>query len=236
LLPKGGLKWNIIVQKKEKRKEVRRAMFGILLMKKKIGFFITIAAVIMFILSPMSSAAANTSAVVPSDISGDWAQSQIENMFSRGFIGGYPDGTFKPNNPITRAEFITMVNRTFNFTATAPNTFSDVSSSQWFAVEIDKAHAADFISGYGDGTMQPNKPISREEVAVIIAHLKNLQLDAAAADKFNDAAAISNWSKPSVGAVVNANIMDGYPNGTFQPKSPITRSEAIMALSKALGN
>ena len=110
----------------------------------------------------------------PSDIQGHWAGSQINAWVDNGLAQGYPDGTFKPDNTISRAEFISLTNHAFAFTAAANSNFSDVAANDWFAGEIAKSQAAGYITGYQDGAMRPNQVISRQEVATIIAKINIL--------------------------------------------------------------
>ncbi|WP_418790776.1 S-layer homology domain-containing protein [Phosphitispora sp. TUW77] len=170
------------------------------------------------------------------DIQDNWAEKQISEWLSQGLVEGYEDGTFKPNNSITRAEFITMVNKSFGFTAGAANNFLDVSSTDWFAGEIAKAAAAGYVSGYPDGTIKPNNKISRQEAASIIARL--LQLDLSdnlnIVSEFKDGEDIQQWSKESVDAIAAKSIMVGYPDQTFRPAKDITRAEAIITLDRAV--
>ena len=169
------------------------------------------------------------------DISGHWAQSKIENMVGQGILSGYPDNTFKPDNQVTRAEFITMVNRAFDFTTQATINYSDVNPGDWYAEEVARAKAAGYISGYEDSTMRPNNPISRQEVAVITS--KILKLDGSTSleqvNRFSDSNEIAAWSRNAVAAMVKAGCMSGYPDGTFKATYPMTRAEACVILYNA---
>src|SRR5665648_311708 len=177
----------------------------------------------MFTLMPMSvSAAAN----VESDISGHWAEDTIQSWVDEGTIKGYEDGSFKPENTISRAEFMTMVNGIFGYTDVKATTYTDVKSDSWYADAVAKAAAAGYIEGYPDGTMKPDNSISREEAATIIMKINKLTENADAANKFIDASTLV-WSKGAVGAVSEANIMTGYPDLSFQPKNYIKRGEAL---------
>ncbi|MDR1204555.1 MAG: S-layer homology domain-containing protein [Peptococcaceae bacterium] len=169
----------------------------------------------------------------PTDISGHWAEAEITRWTNAGKIGGYPDGTFKPDNPITRAEFMALTNRGFNFTAMVDITFTDVPANAWYASVIRAARAAGYIGGYEDGTVRPNAPITREEVAAIVARIKKLPGNEAKANSFTDAASLT-WSKAVVGAAAEAGIIGGYPDGSFGPKRPTTRAEAVAILDRAL--
>jgi hypothetical protein len=99
----------------------------------------------------------------PSDIQGHWAQSQIQTLVSKGVLSGYPDGTFKPDNAVTRAEFATMTNKAFGFATAGSANFSDVKAGDWFASEVGKAQSAGYIAGYPDGTFKPGNQVTREE-------------------------------------------------------------------------
>jgi uncharacterized repeat protein (TIGR02543 family) len=184
---------------------------------------------LMFSLIP-----ANTFAVAASDISGHWAQVKIQSWMDKGLIKGYPDGTFKPDQDVTRAEFMALANRAFSFTAKATINYTDVQADAWYTNAIAIAKAAGYISGYPENTMKPENPITREEVATIVARIKNLTSAANAADKYTDAAKIGSWSKGQVGAVTSAQIMQGYPDGSFMPQGLMTRAEVVVASDNAL--
>jgi rubrerythrin len=177
---------------------------------------------------PKASAAA-----VPSDIFGSWAYSQISDLISQGGISGYPDGTFKPDNSVTRAEFISMINKAFHYNTTAAISFSDVSPGDWFYNDIAKATVAGYISDYPDGTMKPENAISRAEAASIIMKLDKLTELGAPVVAFKDAASFS-WSKVAIEVVTSAKIMNGYPDSSFKPANNITRGEAVIVLDQAL--
>lgn len=171
---------------------------------------------------------------MPTDISGHWAEEAIKEFVTLGHVKGYPDGTFKPDAQVTRAEFMKMVNKVYGFTAKAPITYSDVPAGEWYYDDVAIAKAAGYISGYDDNTMRPGNPISREEVAAIFFKLKKLTGDTASEDVFTDKGDISTWAKGQVGAVVKAGIMKGYPDKTFVPKRLLTRAEAVTVLRGSL--
>lgn len=169
-----------------------------------------------------------------SDIKGNWAEKQISDWANRGLAGGYPDGTFKPNNLVTRAEFVALTNRAFGKQNPAAQAdFKDVKASDWFYAEVAAARTSGYITGYTDGTFRPLDPITRQEVASIVSRL--LELDPGAAGKtFADAGSIAAWAINSVNAVTAAGIMSGYPNGAFKGANPITRAEALVTLDRAV--
>ncbi len=180
--------------------------------------------------------AAGTAAGELTDISNHWAADTIAKWVNAGLSKGYPDGTFRPNNSITRAEFITLVNKAFNMTAKAEIDFTDVPADAWYYEEVAKAKASGYIEGYPDNTMRPDNPISRQEVAVVLLNIEGLIADIGAAAKFKDADLIPAWSRGAVGAVAAVGYMGGYPDGTFQPVNNITRAEAVVTLENVLSS
>ncbi|MBT2689209.1 S-layer homology domain-containing protein [Bacillus sp. ISL-47] len=165
-----------------------------------------------------------------SDIKGHWAEEQIESSIEEGLVEGYPNGTFRPNGTITRAEFITIVNRKFDYTEKATVGFPDVKADDWYADAISVAMEAGYIDGFDDGTMRPKSPITRQEAAVILARILDLPENTGDAEVFKDS--IPEWSKGSIGAVASKGLMEGFPGAKFEPKKAITRAESIVTLNR----
>lgn len=195
----------------------------------KKGITVLLVVLMVFSMVPVYSLAAEAS-----DISSHWARKEIQSWIDLGILSGYQDGTFKPDNNITRAEFMSIVNNAFKYTEVSQINFSDVSSDAWYYKTVSKAKAAGYITGYTDGTMKPNNPITREEVASIITKINNLDTNNVS-DKaiFSDEATFG-WSKNIIKALAESKIMLGYPDGTFKPKNLIKRGEAVFALNSAL--
>lgn len=167
------------------------------------------------------------------DISGHWAEDTILKWIEDGLADGYSDGTFRPNRDITRAEFMKLVNNTFGFVEETEIVYTDVIESQWYFDTVKKAQAAGYIDGYDDGTLRPNNPITREEVATIITRIMKLEENEEMVERFKDKDSIK-WSRGYVGAVAKAGLMEGYDDGTFRPQRNITRAEAVYALNNIL--
>jgi len=96
-----------------------------------------------------------------------WHNNAISTMANEGFLLGYRDGTFRPNNAITRAEFATIVSRFMNVRYTGANKFSDI-DGHWAATAINSVAYVGWVTGYGDGTFRPNNTITRAEAAAIV--------------------------------------------------------------------
>lgn len=171
----------------------------------------------------------------PSDIAGHWAESVITQWQSKGLIQGYEDGTFKPGNTITRAEFVTLMNNAKGFWSEGGINFSDVKNGSWFYSAVARAVAAGYVKGYSDGSFKPNNTITRAEAAVMIANTAKLSANEAGAYRFTDIGSIPAWARGSVGAVVAAGYMTGYPDGSFDANASISRAEAVSSLNRMLG-
>ena len=166
------------------------------------------------------------------DTANHWANAVISDWESKGLIKGYEDGTFKPDNSVSRAEFVTMMNNVLKNDAEGTVSFTDVKETDWFYQAVAAAVNAGYCNGYEDGTFKPSATISRAEAAVMIANAMGLEQDAAGAEGFSDE--IPVWAVGSVGAVVKAGYMSGYPDGTFGAAKSITRAEAVSSLNRVL--
>lgn len=168
-----------------------------------------------------------------SDADGHWASKEIQDFISRGYINGYEDGTFKPDNSITRAEFVKIANNYFGFKNKGNEEFSDVNSNDWFYNDICIAQKEGYINGYGDGSFKPDKTITREEAAKIITSIKNREdIDIDKINNFSDGYMVSDWAKKYVEGAIESGYMKGDTNGKINPISNITRAESVSMISR----
>ncbi|MCC5910450.1 MAG: S-layer homology domain-containing protein, partial [Clostridiaceae bacterium] len=168
-----------------------------------------------------------------SDLQGHWASDIIKEWMQDGLVNGYPDGSFRPDNPMTRAELMVLTNKVFEFSEQASISFKDVKEEDWFYTTIKQGIAAGYISGYPDNTIRPNNPISRQEAAIILARVMELPVETTGVKNFNDVSSIPSWSKGYISAVVSSGYMRGYPDGEFKPTEAITRAEVLVVLNNA---
>ena len=180
-------------------------------------------------ISPMQVMAASN------DLNGHWAEKVITEWQDKGLIKGYADGSFKPNNNVTRAEFVIMMNNALGFETAEDISFADVKAGDWYYNAVAKAVAAGYSKGYADGTFKPGATITRAEAAVMIANAAGLEADETGILGFTDAYAIPGWAKGSIGAAVNAGFMSGYTDGSFGATKSITRAEAVSSLNRVMG-
>lgn len=181
-------------------------------------------------LAPLADAA-----TVPVDMQGHWASGQVAEWKEAGLVGGFPDGTFRPDDSITRAQFITMVNKVLGLKEKAPISYADVRENDWFANEIAKAKQSGYISGYPDNTIRPNNTITRQEITVIIASILELDPNPIGVNSFQDVEVIASWSRGTMGAVAAEGILNGFPDGTCRPTDTANRAQGVVILSKAAG-
>ncbi|KUP23877.1 S-layer homology domain-containing protein [Paenibacillus sp. DMB5] len=189
----------------------------------------------IFGISMLFGALGSVSAATAKDIQGHWAQSQLQDWLDKGYLQGYADGTVKPNNAITRGEYVALVNRLFGFTDTAAITFTDLKSTNWAYSEVAKAVRAGYIGGYENNTFRATSPITRQEAAVITAKLLSLNTNTTTLT-FKDSAQIASWAKGAVAAAATKSIINGYPDGTFGPKKALTRAEAVGIIGNSAAN
>ncbi|MFR8870195.1 MAG: IdeS/Mac family cysteine endopeptidase [Paraclostridium sordellii] len=169
------------------------------------------------------------------DISGHWAKEEINQFISSGYVNGYEDKTFRPDNSITRAEFVKLVNKYFGFNNKEYIKFSDIHTNDWYYNDICIASKAGYINGYEDKTFKPNKTITREEVSKILITIKNKQDNVYdKLNKYPDKNKVSTWAKPYVEGAIEQGYLKGNDLGLLNPTNNITRAESITILSRVV--
>lgn len=172
-----------------------------------------------------------------SDIDSHWSKEWVENAYDLGFVSGYKDGTFKPDNPVTRAEFSTMLNKALKIEITGKYNFSDIGGNDWFYDEVQKSVAAGFFSGYENNTFRPNNPITRQEVAKVVSGaITTGNIDGEGATLLKDYSSVQEWAKESVNAVYNKGYILGYLDKTYLPSRSLTRGEAAKIIFEIVDN
>ncbi|MBD3921762.1 S-layer homology domain-containing protein [Paenibacillus sp. PR3] len=197
-----------------------------------------------------TEAAVNVSTIIPiqaveeampirfTDLNGHWANNAIVRAATMGIVNGYADGTFRPDNKITRAEFTAMITRAFELKAITVGVtpeFADAAQLPgWARTAIAEASAAGIITGYSDHTFRPNQLITRTEMAVIIVRVLELPQDASGKPTFADSDSIPAWARPSIAVAVEAGIIKGSSGNQFLPKGNASRAEAVTVIAAGL--
>lgn len=177
-----------------------------------------------------------TTALAASDAPA-WASNAMDKMSELGVIRGDADGQMHANRAVTRAEFISMLNRAFNYTNHSGGDlpFEDMTGEEWYADNIRVAYEQGYFSGISETSAGATKAINREEATSLLC--RNLKIDTKELllDQFTDGRNISRWARPTVGAAVDKGYMSGYSDGSFRPQRNISRAEAAVVLSNSLG-
>lgn len=158
----------------------------------------------------------------------------VQDLVEKGVIDGYPDGTFKPNNSVTRAEFSAFLAKILDLDTTDisnPN-FKDVHTNAWYYNAVAALANQGLVGGYEDGTFQPNKQITRAEIAALLTRVCNLSADGQTTLPFADVPA-NSWYKEVVTALYQSKLVSGKTNTTFAPNDHATRAEATVFLHRA---
>lgn len=174
-----------------------------------------------------------------SDVQGHWAQQYIQALASKAIITGFPDGTFKPNDPVTRAQFAAIVLKAF---APAPKNppvnFSDVRSNYWAYSAIQSAARGGFVTGFPGGTFKPDLKIPKVQSLVALSNgLGYGTGNPAVLSKFQDASSIPSYATGPIAAATQREIVVNYPTvGQLNPNRDATRAEVAAFIYQALVN
>ncbi|GGG04268.1 hypothetical protein GCM10010912_56260 [Paenibacillus albidus] len=166
------------------------------------------------------------------DIQGHWAQEVIQQLAEKNAVTGYPDGTFKPDQPIHRAEFAAILVRALGVPQNEGKSFTDT-VGHWASQAISSAYAYGIIHGYNEHTFAPDEPVTREQMALMLVNALQLE-NGQASQTFADQGMIAIWARKAVAAAVEHGVIAGYPDNTLRPKAPATRAEAVTVIWQAM--
>lgn len=169
-----------------------------------------------------------------SDIANHWAKLFIESMAAKNVVGGYSDGTFRPNNNVTRAEFSKMILQGLEVELVKYNgEFKDVKDGDWYADYLATMKKLGLAEGYEDGTYRPDQYITRAEIAVILSNVIDVEIDESEIetllDRFTDKGQIPDWAREAIAKVVKSKVMVG-DNNRFMPSDNTTRAESATTI------
>lgn len=171
----------------------------------------------------------------PQEAQAAYLDPYIERVTQLGLMRGDIDGNLMPESDISRAEFVTIVNRAFGYDEMGGIPFDDVPEEAWYAEDVDIGYTAGYITGTSESTFSPLEPVTREQAAVMLA--RNLVMQPAVGENvsFTDSRDLSAWSRGLVSTASQYNLISGYPDGSFHPQDAITRGEAAIMLLNAVG-
>jgi hypothetical protein len=172
--------------------------------------------------------------------SGHWAWQFVETIFSEGLTSGYPDGTYRPDNPVTRGEMAVFIKKGIHgstYTPPAPDgshPFDDI-AGHWAEAWIEDLYDEGFTSGFPDGTYRPENQVTRAEIAVFLKKaIHGSAYTSPTPDgshPFSDIA--GHWAEAWIEDLYDEGITTGFPDGTYRPENHVTRAEMAVFLVNA---
>lgn len=172
-----------------------------------------------------------------------WAKKSIDRLTIRDVIVGFADGEVKPKRVTTRAEFAAMLTRSLALPEAGNynGRFSDVKGNEWYVKSLIPAVEAGLLEGRANGTFGANDPITRQEAAAVVSRalsFLNVSDDALDAGKsvgsFTDVASIAPWAEADVKRAVQAGIIEGHANGTFEARGATQRGQVAAMIERLL--
>ncbi len=165
---------------------------------------------------------------------GYWAVDAIAHSYARGYFKGEGQGRFAPERAITRGEFVSILGRMAGAsTSNTATAFRDVSSGAYYAGYVAWAQSKGIVAGVSQGRFEPNRTITREEMAVMLMKFlasQNKSYAATGYTNFSDGGSIAVWAKDSVDKMTRQGLLSGMGNGNFAPKENFSRAQAAQVL------
>jgi len=175
------------------------------------------------------------------DTEDHWARACISELKNRRIINGYPDGSFRPNAPVTRAEFASLLMTAFSNRESVrePIQFIDIPTDFWAENAIREAYKRAFLSGYSGRIFNPNQKIPKVQVLVAITAGLNYSANQLTPDQLdlalNDAQGIPEYARSAIAAAIERQLLVNYPNvREFNPNQPATRAEVAAFFCQSL--
>jgi hypothetical protein len=169
-----------------------------------------------------------------SDIENHWAKEYILKLKEKGIVGGYEDGTYKPDNPLTRAELVKLLVCAFGWNTEYNGGFTDVSVEDWFSGYVGAAKEHGLAAGYDDGSFRPYNIVTREEAAklftVAYEKISGERKTGSDLSVYTDSAEISDWAKEYISRAVEYGLISGTGGGKIEPKAEFTRAMAAAVI------
>lgn len=162
-----------------------------------------------------------------------WADPYLDQLVDWGVIRA--DQAGDPDAPITRAEFMAVVNRAYGYTEMGPIPFTDVSPGDWYYDDVAIAYTAGYMKGTSETTASPNASLTREQAVCILG--RNMMLKETPGEDlaFADSRSISGWARGMIKTAVNNYIVNGYPDDTFRPQTDITKGQMAALMTQCVG-
>ncbi|OKP97588.1 carbohydrate binding domain-containing protein [Paenibacillus sp. P46E] len=184
--------------------------------------------------SANSADAAGTAAFA--DMNQHWAGAAADRLATAGILQGDGQGKFEPGRAVSRAEMAVILGRVFRYTNPGTVSFSDVSASSWYAMDVERVRAAGIIEGYADGQFQPGASVQRQEAITMLARAFRLEVSSQIALRGQaDGIAVSSYAREAVNAMLAEGYIRGDSEGKLNPRATMTRAELAALLGRMIG-
>jgi tripeptidyl-peptidase-2 len=200
-------------------------------------YTVTVPALIIFVFFFYCSA---TPVAALSDVEGHWAWEDIALLQAKGIVGGYPDGTFRPERGVTRAEFACLVVAALGMEDSAwalekgSQLFRDVPLSHWANGYIQLAWELGVVSGYKDGNFRPEQVIRRDEISSMLVRALRYIGNGEEVREYRDWESIPSWARESARLATLWGLVNGYEDGTFRAGEAVTRAQAAVFINRLM--
>ncbi|MDD5382139.1 MAG: S-layer homology domain-containing protein [Candidatus Margulisbacteria bacterium] len=184
---------------------------------------------------PLAEVARKPELIKFSDIPEEyWAKGPIQYLATLGVMGGYPDGTFKPDKALTRGELAALLVKAkgFEVKGAEKKVFKDIKTTDWLAPYVEIAVNRGYVKGYPNKTFRPNQKITRAEAAVVLAKYTGVYVKPKLEEKPFPDMRKDHWASPSVAAIKGEGMLDYLGGRDFEPNTDLSRAEAAEILSK----
>ncbi|NPV90600.1 MAG: beta-propeller fold lactonase family protein [Firmicutes bacterium] len=174
----------------------------------------------------------------PGDLAGHWAHDCAMALLQHGLIKGYPDGTIRPDNEITRAEAAALLVSALGLNDYQPRSMENPYQDEippWAKKAVLTAAEKGLMKGYPDGTFRPGQEITRAEMCAALMQAFPRVTPAGFVLDFTDNDSIPDWAKQFIQTAVANGVVSGYPDRTFQPDSSIKRGEVFSIICRLMG-
>lgn len=209
---------------------------------KKISKIVCVILVIVIAVTSLAMPVGALSVNDFDDIEGHWAYKDIEDVVNRGLFRGTSKETFSPDTMLSRAMFVTILGRHYEYILEVidgyEDVFIDTEKDSWYSKYVAWAAELKIVNGYGGKKFGPNDPITREQAAKILSNFaSHLNFKTTGYDNnllvgFKDSSTISGWALESMKWAVAEEIFRGTPNNTLEPNREITRAECAVITNK----
>ncbi len=166
-----------------------------------------------------------------SDVEKDhWAYDSVQTLAEMGIIEGFEDGTFKPDQLVTREQFVKMLIVTGGYLNNdLVAQFGDVEAGRWSSAYIASAVSRGIVTGYADGTFKPTATLTRQDASVMAYRLCNVMKKSVSKSdtlSFSDADSVAGYAVEAVATLESSGIINGFADGSFSPLGTLTRAQA----------